>query len=123
MNPEILAKIMGIIAKTGERVIVIDPKSGAPFAILSLDEYEKLAIQPKMAVLKGIDPVPFQEYNKTSVVQEERGGAGNPLLTQKRTSGMIDPDLGLSAGSPFIPAADLGVDEIEQDRYYMEPAE
>lgn len=125
MNPEILAKIMGIIAKTGERVIVIDPKSGAAFAILSLDEYEKRIITPKTAVLKGIDSIKTSasDTNNSGFERAFPQGVDNSPLTQKRTSGIIDPDLALSSGAPFSPAVDLGVDEIEQDRYYMEPAE
>lgn len=44
MTPEILAKIMGIIAKTKERVIVVETQSNSPFVLMNLDEYEKMAI-------------------------------------------------------------------------------
>ena len=103
MTPEILAKIMGIVAKKGERVIVIDPKSGTPFVLMGLDEYEKLG----------------QESASPSKP------AFNPTLTQNQGGGMIDPDLALSVErKKALIGGDWGGDEEkEEDRYYMEPAE
>lgn len=103
MKPEILAKIMGIIAKGKERVIVIDPASNAAFAILGLDEYEKL-------------------------VSQGNGSAGSGAkagqLTQKIESGMIDPDLAIWQEAKRAAQGDWGGDEgKEEDRYYMEPTE
>lgn len=105
MNPEILAKIMGIIAKTGDRVIVIDSKTGIPFALMSLDQYEKLILPPKPTVLAELD---------------------KPLstpLTAPQASGMIDPAI-----PPWIKPGHGGDDwggneEKDEDRYYMEPTE
>mgnify|MGYP001569094850 FL=1 len=123
MNPEILAKIMGIIAKTGDRVIVIDPKTGTPFALMNLDQYEKLVLPPKPPALAGFDPAPFQEYHNSTVGQDERRGAGSPPLTVPPASGMID-----SVIPPWVKPARGeddwgGNEEKEEDRYYMEPTE
>ena len=123
MNPEILAKIMGIIAKTGDRVIVIDPKTGTPFALMSLDQYENLVMPGKGPVLGGVDPAPFQEYHNSVVGQDERRGAGNQPLTSPQASGMIDPAI-----APWAKAVRGGDDwggneEKDEDRYYMEPTE
>ena len=125
MTPEILAKIMGIIAKTGERVIVIDPKSGSPFAILSLDEYEKLIFQPKTSVLKGIDHIKTSAMsgNFSGFERAFPQGLDNLPLTHKQPSGMIEPDLTPKGDMPPGIGIDAGLDEIDQDRYYMEPTE
>lgn len=114
---------MGIAAKTGDRIIVVDPATGTPFALMSLDQYEKLLNQAKPAHEPTLDPAPFQEYNKISVEQGERGGAGSAPLTTSKGSGMIEPDF-----TPWktpvqsAPTAALGA-EVEEDRYYMEPTE
>ncbi len=106
MTPEILAKVMRIIEKTGDRVIVIDPASGAPFALMNLDEYERLVGFAKVAPKSGVDT----------------GSLTSPLTTLQ-DSGMIDSDFtpwktpGQSVDAPAERA------EVEEDRYYMEPTE
>lgn len=102
MTPEILAKIMGIIAKTGEKVIVIDPKTEQPFVVLGLDQYEGILSQglgaPKGASVRD--------------------------LTRGSDPGIIDPDLAIWRESKDAAQGDWGGDEAtEEDRYYMEPTE
>lgn len=103
MTPEILAKIMGIVAKGGERVIVVDPTLGVPITLMKLDEYEKLVD----ANSGGREKVP-----------------AGPQLTAPASPGMIDPDVALWAEAAKG-AGEWGGDaaEEEEDRYYMEPTE
>lgn len=105
MTPEILAKIMGIIAKTGERVVVIDPRSGTPFCLMNLDEYEKMANRAPVA---PVLPPPQKDVQS---------------LTQNKGEGIIDPELALLKGVGIRPTEGWGGDESEEDRYYMEPAD
>lgn len=100
MTPEILAKILGIIAKTGEKVVVVDPQTGAPFVIMGLDGYQALIDGRK----SGIDT------------------PGRPPLTGSSPSGMIDPDLSFSQETKAMGGGQWGGDETE-DRFYMEPVE
>ncbi|MBI2552339.1 hypothetical protein HYW17_03525 [Candidatus Uhrbacteria bacterium] len=107
MTPEILAKIMGIIAKTGERVIVVDSISGASFALMNIDEYERLAMRSG-PIVKGPELSPLRP----------------PSLTENKASGIIDPDLALWKETRQTGAGEWGGDgAAEEDRYYMEPAE
>jgi len=103
MNTGILAKILGIITKTKERLIVLDPQSGAPFVVMSLDEYEKLTIQGHEGVSKA----------------QEAG-----QLTPREASGTIDPDLALWREAKRGAVGEWGGDDgAEEDRYYLEPTE
>lgn len=101
MKPEILAKILRIIGKTGEKVVVVDENSGNSFVLMGLDAYEKACLGEKSTAL--------------------------PDLTENKGSGMIDPDLALLAETRESSTGDWGggTDPIaeEEDRYYMEPTE
>lgn len=106
MTPEILAKIMGIVGKTGERVIVVDPASGIPVVLLNLDEYEKLRPAPAAN--------PIQPPVSSPV----------PNLTASKPFGSIEPDLAVWQEAQKSARGDWGGDEDkEEDRYYMEPTE
>lgn len=37
-----LERLMKLVKKTGDRLIVLDPKSGDPFVLMGVDAYEKL---------------------------------------------------------------------------------
>ena len=103
---------MGIIAKTGERVIVVDEKSGTPVVLMNLDEYETIvALAPRIP-----QAAPLSAPTPVSTV-------GMAHLTQNPGSGMIDPDLALFNENKKMPTGDWGGDEPEEDRYYMEPTE
>jgi hypothetical protein len=104
MTPEILAKIMGIVAKGKERVIVVDPASGAPFALLNLEEYSALVDKGSPASEKAVP---------------------EPQLTGASGPGILDPDLALLQEAKRGAVGDWGGDEeeAEEDRYYMEPTE
>lgn len=103
MKPEIFAKIMQIVRKRGERVIVIDPQSGDPFVIMNLEEYERL----------GPNTGPLEKSRNLKD------------LTPNTAPGIIDPDLALwQEAQKTAKGGDWGGDEAnEQDRYYIEPAE
>lgn len=106
MTQEILAKIMRIIAKTGDRVIVVDPATGAPFALMNLDEYEQLVGSSQKGAQKEANYEPL-----------------TAPLTTSQGSGIIDPDFTpwktpVQSVEAAPPAA-----EVEEDRYYMEPTE
>jgi len=104
MTSEILAKMMGIVAKGKERVIVVDSASGVPFALLNLDEYGALVDKGSPASEKAVP---------------------EPQLTATPGPGMLDPDLALFQEAKRSAAGDWGGDEeeAEEDRYYMEPTE
>lgn len=104
MKPELLARILKIIAKTGEKVIICDPVLEVPFVIMGLDSYEKIA--------------GFSQISAVKTMKSEGG------LTQNPEAGKIDPELALLKESKNMVAGEWGGDEkVEDDQYYMEPAE
>lgn len=99
MKPEILAKILRIIGKTGEKLVILDENSGNSFVIMGLDAYEKVCSVKKQDSLAD--------------------------LTENKGSGIIDPDSALAAEARESSAGEWGGSDsiAEEDRYYMEPAD
>lgn len=51
MTPELIQKVVGLVGKNGERIIVVDPQSGRAVVLLDLESYERLtagANQPQV---------------------------------------------------------------------------
>jgi len=42
MNPEFITRVVGLVQKTNDRVIIADPQTGKAVVVLGLDSYEKL---------------------------------------------------------------------------------
>lgn len=49
MNPELITRLVKLIEKTGDRVILPDPTSGKAVVVLDLDAYERLCTAPAVA--------------------------------------------------------------------------
>ena len=111
MKSEILAKIMRIIAKTGDRVIVVDPVSGMSFALMNIDEYERLVLRPGQSASQSVKGLELNPIRPAS-------------LTENQAPGMIDPDLALWKETRNSGAGEWGGDDgVEEDKFYMEPVE
>src|SRR3989338_4914556 len=98
MTPEILAKILRIIAKTGEKVVVVDPGTGLPFVVMGFDGYEALITREK----------PVQAHQLKGLDQGSR-----VPLTGSAPPGMIDPDLAFLEETKASAKGDWGGDESE----------
>ncbi|MBI4457363.1 hypothetical protein HY633_00160 [Candidatus Uhrbacteria bacterium] len=43
MTPELINRVVGLVGKNGERVILVDPQSGKAIVLLDLESYERLS--------------------------------------------------------------------------------
>ena len=60
MKEETLKRLLSLIEKTGDRLVITDPAGDQPFVLMGLDHYEKLVVgEWKPEVLKR-DPTPPQ---------------------------------------------------------------
>lgn len=60
MKEETLKRLLSLIEKTGDRLVITDPAGDQPFVLMGLDHYEKLVVgEWKPEVLKR-DPAPPQ---------------------------------------------------------------
>jgi len=66
MNPELITRLVSLVEKTGDRVVLADPATGKAVVVMDLASYEKLstgAIQPAVqapaaAEAKAVEPAP-----------------------------------------------------------------
>jgi hypothetical protein len=42
MNPELLKRILELIGKTGDRVVIADPAGDKPYVLMGLEQYETI---------------------------------------------------------------------------------
>ncbi|OGL72480.1 hypothetical protein A3C96_01075 [Candidatus Uhrbacteria bacterium RIFCSPHIGHO2_02_FULL_60_10] len=75
MNPEFITRVVGLVQKTNDRVVLADPSSGKAVVVMDLDSYERLM---------GVDAetVAAQEMANTAVVQPAREPAPLPRPRQ-----------------------------------------
>lgn len=60
MKEETLKRLLSLIEKTGDRLVITDPAGEQPFVLMGLDHYEKLVVgEWKPEVMKR-DPAPPQ---------------------------------------------------------------
>jgi hypothetical protein len=92
MNKDQMFRLINLIAKTGDRVIVTDPSGENPYVMMSLDQYEKLVGTAEPATgsdPKGSDPsltqsVPVSEKPAARAVEKPAAQPEKkPLLSQK----------------------------------------
>ncbi len=49
MQPELIARVINLIQKNGDKVVLADPQSGKAVVVMDLEAYEKLCVQPASA--------------------------------------------------------------------------
>lgn len=130
--PTGLQKILDLVKRTGDRVVVLDSESQTAFAILPFEEYERL-IKKDLEWLEDLEddwenplaqasdrqpPLPweekFEEREEDNWQEDEDSDEEDNFFYPSRKE----------AGEP-VPIADIlqEREEIPEDHYYFEPVE
>ena len=56
MNPEIISRVISLIGKNNERVVLVDPDSGRAVVVMDLGAYESLLQSKDSAVVPVTEP-------------------------------------------------------------------
>jgi hypothetical protein len=140
MDAKLLQRIMDLAEKTGDRVIVMNPKSGTAHAILPFDAYERMAQgNASLQDFQDADPGPLEPVGMADDIEdlhpheepEEAGGIGEMLAVrmeeiEKRA---IREDVALIKAQPSqkeatgLTSLDVLDDEANEEQYYLEPLE
>lgn len=54
MQPELIARVINLIQKNGDKVVLADPQSGKAVVVMDLEAYEKLCVQPAPAAVGAL---------------------------------------------------------------------
>lgn len=130
MDAELLQRIMDLAEKTGDRVIVVNPKSGAAHAVVPFDAYERMATGS--ASLRGLegDFAPHDE-DETIHVMGEESGIKETLVSRLEEierqaikndfeDNIVKVSQKEAGGLTSLDVLDEGADE---EQYYLEPLE
>lgn len=131
MDPQLLNHLLQLAAKTGDRLIVVDPASQRPFVLMGIAQYEELVVandraersEPRSMVPTAMtmpDPV-VQRAN--AELAAWRASQPAPIVPTEldRTSVRSMPQ-SVVMGSGFSPEP-LQSAAVDDDRFYVEPLE
>lgn len=152
MNAELLARVIGLIQKNGDRVVVADPDTGRAVVVMDLESYERLCgaapvstpavtETAKTVVEKVEKTAEFSEVStkkrKVSAKVEEAPSA--PIMGDLTQEGLIDKinrDIGawktaqerkrtveLQSAAHSAPRFETASVLEEEERFYLEPIE
>ena len=62
MNPELISRLISLVEKTGDRVVLVDPSTAKAVVVMDLESYEKMLGQPaQTAPAEPAPPVEKEE--------------------------------------------------------------
>jgi len=113
MNPELITRLVSLVEKTGDRVVLADPATGKAVVVMDLASYERLSTgavaqpiqaQPQTAPIREEKPVPpaparepeieVVETRKTAQIREITSTEEKQVRTKpERRSAVEMPDL------------------------------
>lgn len=79
MNPELIARVVSLIQKNGDKVVLADPTTGKAVVVMDLEAYEKLCVGP-VAQAPVIEP---QKAIETTVKFESSFTEKKAEISQK----------------------------------------
>ncbi|MFH1430564.1 MAG: hypothetical protein ABIG71_03525 [Candidatus Uhrbacteria bacterium] len=116
MDQALLNRLLDLVAKTGDRVVVVDPLTRRPFVLMGLEQYE--ALQRPIADERM---APFTQ----SVVDEHRVDSDIDIWRASQEAALSDaPAVSGDADSfhRFVPEP-MHAAVADDDRFYVEPLE
>jgi hypothetical protein len=151
MNDKLLQRIMRLIERTGDRMIVVNPESGKAHAVLPFDDYEKISAgQASLLDLvdgececEDDDEFPWnlnddkndedKIFDEITAIEEEVAKESekmpkDPIFVEKKEDEGVDAiNKKLAEESQKISANTIPLDalddEVGDDQYYVEPIE
>ena len=142
MDSELLQRVMDLAERTGDRVIVVNPESGAAHAILPFDAYEEL-VDGGTASLRDLEDEDDQDLDLDELEELEdimpdvlrsdepvKAPSSTAPATDEEIEKMVEHDLEIlrsaeqsqkEAGG--VTPLDVLDDEANEEQYYLEPIE
>ncbi|MEK7545928.1 MAG: hypothetical protein AAB554_02515 [Patescibacteria group bacterium] len=142
MKEETLKRLLSLIEKTGDRLVITDPAGEQPFVLMGLDHYEKLVVGEWKPEIQKREPTPPQAlpistsfpdnkppkreiplWKATSTpVNAPRLAQDRPRIDDKPTPrpAQVAPP---SLGQAVLPRPEPPLDPEGEEQFYLEPLE
>lgn len=119
MDPQLLHHLLQLAARTGDRLIVVDPASQRPFVLMGIAQYE--------ALVGGGDahaiPVGTTVQDASAFTPDPVVARANAELAAWRASQPVPPATDLPATVAGFTPEPLQSATTDDDRFYVEPLE
>lgn len=107
MNPELISRLISLVERTGDRVVLADPQTGKAVVVMDLSSYEKLCVGVKPAELSS---KPAVTDEPAAAVKIEEPKAQKTAEIKEKT-----PSRAQSAVKPAVPVSNTGLTDLTQD--------
>lgn len=128
MKEELLKRLLNLVEKTGDRMVITDPEGERPFVLMGLHQYESIVFsEPQQKPQEPKREIPLWKAPPAPPAPATQ--APKPLTT--RTTSAPPPakaaplrQVPLPPARPPRPAIDAEAMEMEgEERFYLEPLE
>lgn len=127
MQNDTLQRLLGLIGKTGDRVVVTDPAGEKPYVLMSLDQYEKLLGEgnsPGTEAAKEPQSAPKTPSRPTLKVAEDIDPPVDLRSPRKkREIPLWKPSAPPKSTKGAGPAAEPEKEPASEEQFYLEPLE
>ena len=134
MNDNITRRLLGLVEKTGDKVIVTDPAGEHPYVLMSLDQYERLVGAPPAAQSPAETHIsaPIIAEKIVSPIQAPKKAVPNPANPSAWRSKLgldaVEPPVQELFKSSVRPKTPIQAEEAKfeaegEEQFYLEPLE
>ena len=146
MNEPTIGRLLGLVEKTGDKVIVTDPAGEHPYVLMSLDQYERLVGTAAAKPMSERPALPKAEMPVAPPPVPRSAPAPKPMNVQgfAKPADLWRSKLGLDAAEPTprdlfkpqanqpaagrpktapLPMAEAHFEAEGEEQFYMEPLE
>ena len=109
MNPELISRLISLVERTGDRVVLADPQTGKAVVVLDLSSYEKLCVGPKPAE-SAPAPTVVNEVQATAKIEEFKVQKSAEIKVKTTTKDKSSDKLPAPAANATL--TDLTQDEL-----------
>ncbi|MDO8599449.1 MAG: hypothetical protein Q7S02_05040 [bacterium] len=119
MDPQLLSHLLQLAARTGDRLIVVDPASPQPFVLMGIAQYEALVGGSSHVIPAGTTVQDVSAFTPDPVVAR----ANAELAAWRATSQPVSPATDLPATVAGFAPEPLQSATTDDERFYVEPLE
>ncbi len=117
MNPELISRLVSLVERTGDRVVLADPNTGKAVVVMDLSSYEKLCVGVKPALSQVEEPAdlsskPAVSEESVPVPQNEEPKAQKNAEIKEKKTIEAKPVIKPSAAAANPGSADLTQEEL-----------
>lgn len=142
MKEETLKRLLSLIEKTGDRLIITDPAGEQPFVLMGLDHYEKLVVGEWKPEVQKREPTPPSALPVSTVFPDNKPPkreiplwkapptpVNAPRLAQDRpridapTAPKPVTSVPSTPRQATLPKPDAPLDPEGEEQFYLEPLE